>query len=117
MALPPEPLDEVLPAARTVVEAEVTAVRDLGAWPRDDQGAPIESAAPRPAQQVTLRVTRALRGTPGAELVVTKPPAGYALHKGVRGPFLLDADAHILGRYGPDTYAIEEVEQALRGAP
>lgn len=117
MALPPEPLDEVLPAASVVVEAEVVAVRDLGAWPRDDKDAPIESAAPRPAQQVTLRVTRALRGTPAAELVVTKPPAGYALRQGVYGPFLLDADARILGRYGPDTYGIEEVEQALRDAP
>ncbi|MCC7072089.1 MAG: hypothetical protein IT383_12245 [Deltaproteobacteria bacterium] len=117
MALPPEPLDELLPAARTVVEAEVAAVHDLEPWPPGDKGAPIDGAPPRPSQRATLRVSRVLRGTADQELTVTKPAAGYALHAGVCGPFLVDERGHILGRYGPDTWAIEEIEAALRGTP
>ena len=117
MALPPEPLDDVLPIAAIVVVAEVTRVDDLEAWPADSKGPP-DSAAPRPAQRVQLRVTRVMRGasTANGELTARKPSGAYALQPGARGAFLLDTsrgEPSILGRYGPDTYAIEEIEAAL----
>lgn len=115
MALPPEPLDDVLPAAALVVVAEVLSVADLEPWPTDGRGPP-DSAADRPAQRVQLRVQRVLRGSSASELTVQKPAAAYALHPGVRGAFLLDTSTDkpaILGRYGPDTYAVEEIEAAL----
>ncbi len=115
MALPPDALDEVLPDAAVIVDAEVASVRDVGAWPVD-AGAALDGAMPRPAQEVTLRVRRVLRGTPTQTLVVTKEANAYALHAGVHGTFLLDAHALILGRYGPDTWAIGEVENALAGS-
>ncbi len=114
MALPPEAIEDVLPAAAIVVDAEVVLVRDLGAWPPGDKGAPLDGAPPRPAQEVTLQVTRVLHGKAGAQLVATKPPANYALRRGVSGPFLVDQEARILGRYGPDTWGVDEVEAALR---
>lgn len=116
MALPPEPLDDVLPGATLVVVAEVVTVDDIGAWPKSDKGGPIDGAPNRPEQRAHLKVTRVLRGAPpkSGELVVTKPPANYALVPGSRGAFLIDAHAVILGRYGPDTYAPDEVEAALR---
>jgi hypothetical protein len=117
MALPPEPLAEVLPLAVTVVEGEVTGVEDLGAWPAPDKGALLDAAAPRPPQRVTVRIARSLRGTARGELVVTKPAAGYALRAGVRGAFLVDAAGTLLGRYGPDTYDPAEVVHAIGSAP
>jgi hypothetical protein len=113
MALPPEPLSDVLPSATTIVVAEVVRVDDDGAWPPGDKGGPIDGAPPRPAQRARLHVTRTLRGGPVDE--VLKPAANYALRVGTRGAFLLDDEARILGRYGPDTWSVDEVDAALRG--
>lgn len=123
MALPPEPLDDVLPSATTIVVAEVVSVDDEGAWPPVDKGGPIDGAPPRPAQRVRLKVTRTVKsgvGVParhldgGATMDAHKPPANYALRVGTRGAFLLDDAGEILGRYGPDTWSVEEVEAAVR---
>lgn len=123
MALPPEPLDDVLPAAALVVVAEVLSVDDLAPWPVDRKGPP-DSAPDRPAQRVKLRVSRVLRGAAPAaaamEITVRKPASAYALHPGAHGAFLLDAsgaEPAILGRYGPDSYALAEIEAALQRGP
>jgi len=116
MALPPEMLSELLPRAGLVVVGEVTRVDDTGTWPRVDRGAPLDAAPPRPSQRAHLRVSRTLRGHVATdELVVDKPAGSYALHAGVFGVFLLaSADAPvILGRYGPDTFSVDEVERAM----
>lgn len=105
----------MLPNATVVVEGEVTRVEDLGAWPPVDKGAPIDSAPPRPAQRVTVKVVRCLRGAPTGELVMTKPPGAYALRAGAIGAFLVDAGGTLLGRYGPDTYDPAEVARAIGG--
>jgi hypothetical protein len=112
MALPPEPLDDVLPSATTIVVAEVVSVVDEGAWPPGDKGSPLDGAPPRPAQRVQLKVTRTLRGAPVEN--AHKPAANYALRVGTKGAFLLDDRAEILGRYGPDTWSVDEVEAAVR---
>jgi len=98
-ALPPEPLAEMLPAARLVVVATVAG----------------RQVAPR--QQVTLTITRVLRGPALQSITVFKPAGGYALSAGNHGPFLLDGTTHgatILGRYGPDTWRLQDIEAALR---
>lgn len=116
MAQPPEPIEELLPLAARVVLAEVIFAEDV-ATPDDDAGpagrAPVGAAEARPAQRVTLKVSRALRGEAAGELEVRKPAAPYVLVAGVEGPFLLDGDGVILGRYGPDTYRVAVLERAL----
>ena len=120
MAIPPEPLEEILPRAVWVVEGEVKEVLSTGpAVPPTGPVVPNMTSAPTlaSAQRVRLTVKRVLRGeVPGQELVVVKPPAGYAVRAGTTGPFLLDGsrpEPVILGRYGPDTYPLDEVEQAV----
>ena len=61
MALPPEPLDDVLPLASIVVVAEVAGVDDLEAWPVDDKNTPIDGAALRPARGHARRLHEVLR--------------------------------------------------------
>lgn len=120
MALPPEPLQELLPHATWIVEAEVVEVLSTGEQPPrvsapagwTDTGQKVAS------QRVRLKVTRVLRGAPVEELVVDKPVAAYALRPGNKGPFLLDAAQPtpvILGRYGPDSYALARLEASLAG--
>lgn len=115
MAKPPEPIEEVLPNARWVVEAEVSEVLSTGPVPPRVQAAPgaTSTGQKSPSQQVKLKVTRVLRGEPVKELVVEKPEAGYSLRAGNHGPFLIDATRLILGRYGPDSYTFERIEKAL----
>jgi hypothetical protein len=118
MALPPEPLEDVLPYAPRIFVGEVVKVEDLGAWP--STGGAIDAAPARPAQRAQVRVFRMLRGPMPSmsELWVVKPQGAYALHAGVRGPFLVDAvatEANLLGRYGPDTWSEEEIDAALAG--
>ena len=117
MAIPPEPLFAVLPQAVSIVVGEVTAVQN-----RNDglpsSGKPPPSAPHKVGSQVvTLGVTRVLRGAPATELVVHKPVGAYALRVGNHGAFLLDGESPptILGRYGPDSYRLSDIEAALSG--
>jgi hypothetical protein len=117
VAKPPEPIDEVLPRARWVLDAEVLEVLKEGPLPpKKDAPAGATSVGNRSqGQTVKLKVKRVLLGElPADELVVDKPEAGYALRAGNHGPFLIDENKMILGRYGPDSYAWEKIEQALK---
>ena len=120
MAIPPEPIQDVLPKAKLVVVAEVVEVISNGPAPAQPQAAPGATSAGRlaPSQVVRLKVEKVLRGGALAEVVVEKPEAGYALRAGNRGPFLLDdaARPHILGRYGPDSWSMNRLEDALAKA-
>ncbi len=122
MALPPEPLEEVLPKATWVVDAEVKEVVSQGpAVPKVQAPAGHTSVGAKTASQVVkLTVKRVLRGeTKTTEIVAEKPVAGYALKAGNHGPFLLDGskpNPMILGRYGPDSYAFSAIETALKRA-
>lgn len=111
MAIPPEPIEELLPQATLVVVADVTEVVEQ---PRPE-GARAGQAG---EQVVRLKVSRVLRGSAKVADVLTakKPEAGYALRAGNTGPFLLsarDGTFDILGRYGPDTWELSRVERAL----
>lgn len=116
MAKPPEPIEEVLPKAVFVLDAEVIEVLENGPMsPRKAAPAGATSVGNQAqAQKVKLKVNRVLRGKPVAELVVDKPEAGYALTVGNHGPFLIDDTNSILGRYGPDSYDFSTIEAALK---
>lgn len=120
MALPPEPIEELLAASSAVVEAEVVRVLSHGAPPPKPAHARdgATSVGTKAAEQVVvLKVTRALKGAvPVGELTVEKPLAAYALAAGNKGAFFLQdtrPKPTILGRYGPDTYRVESVDFVL----
>ena len=115
MAKPPLPLSEVLPHADIVLSGEVASVVSTDA---DDDPASEDS----PSQVLLLDVQRVLRGavsTAGSRgLIVKKPRAPWAARAGVKGTWLLarggDGGLTVLGRYGPDSYRPDVVEQALK---
>ncbi|MCU0697639.1 MAG: hypothetical protein MUC96_14020 [Myxococcaceae bacterium] len=117
MAKPPEPLADVLPQARWVVDAEVIEVVASGPTPPRKDAPPGSTSVGNlaAAQTVKLAVKQVLRGDSVRELVVEKPAAGYALKPGDKGPFLVDANMVILGRYGPDSWHPERIAAALKG--
>ena len=119
VAIPPEPLPELLAAADAVVVAEVTELLGLGKKPPPPPGA----AKLRPGatdvgykeatQKLRLKIVRVLHGkVSGDSIVVDKPEAPYALRPGDKGPFFLK-DGAIIGRYGPDTHSLKRIEAAL----
>jgi hypothetical protein len=118
-ALPPEPVEELLPKARFVVQARVARVLYQGEKPeRDSNGNVAGPLPPERCQVVQLDVTQVVTGVdPGSSVTVVKPLAPYLLEAGrdtndvafiVRGgdPFPI-----ILGRYGP--YPMADVQAAL----
>lgn len=115
MAIPPDPIEDVLPLAAWVVEAEVAEVLSTGPTPpqREARRGATSVGNRAPSQSVRLSVTRVLRGKRTKELIVDKPEAGYLLKAGDHGPFLIDANSQLLGAYGPDTYSLAEVTRAL----
>jgi hypothetical protein len=111
MAIPPDPIDEVLPQANAAVLAEVARVLEQApnkTEAMDPKASDVHTVASR--QVVELKVTGVLFGETlktGATVRAVKPAGAYALRPGNKGPFLLTGtgDAvEILGRYGPDTY-------------
>jgi hypothetical protein len=115
MAKPPEPIEDVIPNATWVVDAEVTEVLSTGPQPPKVEAKPgaTSTGQKTASQTVKLKVKRVLHGEKVAELVVEKPEAQYALKAGNHGPFLIDSAKTILGRYGPDSYSFERIEKAL----
>src|SRR3954463_13155280 len=120
MAIPPDPIEELLPNAALVVDAEVKEIVQNGPAAPKVNAPPgwTDTGQKAGSQIVKLTVKRVLKGaTDVKELTVEKPAAGYALRAGVKGPFLLDGSKPhpvILGRYGPDSYSFEKVEKALK---
>jgi hypothetical protein len=118
MALPPEPLAELLKDATLVVDAQVLEVLETGAKP-DQPQAPAGSTSvgyKSASQVVVLQVNKALKGQGAGKVTVSKPVGSYALKVGNKGAFFLkEGTPHmeILGRYGPDTHPLPAVEYAL----
>jgi hypothetical protein len=122
MAIPPDPIDEVLPTATAAVMAAVTCVvtqdpqPPLPAVPEGFTGAQGQVAR----QVVELEISEVLFGdlSAGKRIVVEKPAGEYALSAGNTGPFLLQQTkvTQILGRYGPATYSRELIVGAARRA-
>jgi len=118
-ALPPEPVEELLPKAKFVVEASVARVLYQGEKPeRDTERNVAGPIPPDRCQVVQLDVTRRVAGAdPGTSITVVKPLAPYVLKAGqsTSGTAFLVAGGDpfpiILGRYGP--YPSPEVEAAL----
>lgn len=124
MAIPPEPLEELLPAIVAAFDGEVVEVIQSGAQPpippHEPGATSVGIKAPR--QVVRLKVKAVLSGrlAVGDHVEVIKPEAGYALRVGNHGPFLLDGGSPqptILGRYGPDSYSFDKLRAALGVAP
>jgi hypothetical protein len=124
MALPPEPIDEVLPEAASAVLGEITAIVAEGKqapFPKKDVEAS-DTPGDVASQTVALRVDKVLFGEAqvGELVEVIKPPGDYKLVIGNKGPFLLGAPSAgekrptILGRYGPDTYPEGLIEAAAK---
>jgi hypothetical protein len=118
-ALPPEPVEELLPKAKYVIEASVARVLYQGEKPERDTETNVAGPIPPDRCQVVhLEVTRRVSGAdPSASVTVVKPLAPYVLQVGqsTSGTAFLVAGGDpfpiILGRYGP--YPTPEVEAAL----
>lgn len=116
MAKPPEPLEEIFPLTSLIVDAVVVEVKS-----EDKPPSPEATLAPK--QIVVLEVNRVVRGALAvpkegkARVVVIKPLSAYKLRVGIKGPWLLSLDAKgertILGRYGPDSYTFEKLDEKL----
>lgn len=120
MAKPPEPLAEVLDAAELVVEATVVEVLSEGVKPPQPPRVPgtVGSGVVAPAQELVLGSIRVLRGVHrGDTLRVSKPPGPYVVDEGTTGAWLLDGSVPvpvILGRYGPFSWRLQDVEVAVQ---
>lgn len=120
MAIPPEPIEEILPQAALIVEAEVEAVLATGQiQPKVEAPAGATSTGKKVANQtVKLKVTKVHLGSSKLkELTVEKPLGAYALKVGNKGPFVLDGSKPnpvILGRYGPDTWDLKRILDGLK---
>lgn len=118
MALPPEPIEEVLPSADAAVLATVSRIVEQA--PQQQYERTLDTSLPNTAarQVVELTVTKVLFGSlaqSGGTVSVIKPEGAYALREGNQGPFVLaksDAGVEIVGRYGPDTWSEAAVKQA-----
>lgn len=124
MAIPPEPIDEVLPEAECAVVAEITRVlsqgeQDVVPEVGEEDGI-VDTPRVLPWQRIILHVKDVLFGdlaAKGDELEVLKPPGNYTLRADIEVPFLLaqdDEDIVIIGRYGPDTYSLNEIKAAAQ---
>jgi hypothetical protein len=117
MAKPPEPIEEVMPKAAWVVEAEVKEVLSTGPTPPKPPNAKPGSTSvgvQTASQTVKLAISNVLKGEKATELVVEKPVGAYTLKAGNKGPFLIDGSKMILGRYGPDSWNLERVKKAVK---
>lgn len=120
MAIPPEPIEEVIGTANGAVMAEVARVVQQDKQepiPRHPPGATdVPGDAAR--QVVELKVSAVIFGDiakVGASIEAVKPAGAYALRAGNKGPFLLKKAAkgfEIVGRYGPDTYSEAKIRAA-----
>jgi hypothetical protein len=128
MAIPPEPIAELVAEASLIIEAQVMQVVAIGPTPKQRPSRPghTDIGNQVAAQTLLLKVQRVLGGelpetaAKTGEMQAEKPIAAYALKVGSRGAFFLAGDGpvfRIIGRYGPDTYRVAVVEQALQAQP
>jgi len=128
MAIPPDPIDTVLPGALAAVTASVARVVTQDAQaplPKVKEGT-TDAPGLAARQVVELDVEEVIFGAGGlwpkaGQAIQAEKPAGdYALASGNRGPFLLaepraPGGPHvILGRYGPDSYPEDLVRKAAK---
>lgn len=127
MAIPPDPIDEVIPEVTCAVVGQVTKVLERGKQaplPAPSHPGMTDVPGELASQVVELRVDEVLCGDrlqKGETVAVHKPAGDYTLVEGNQGPFLLadkEGVGHlvILGRYGPDSYRREVIEDALKRA-
>lgn len=125
MAIPPEPIDEIMSQVDAAVLAEVTQVLERGPqkpFPQPTLPDEVDLPCTVASQVVELRIKEVLFGSltsADALLKVEKPEGDYALRAGNHGPFLLQApkgDEHpvIIGRYGPDSYRLDVIQAAIQ---
>jgi hypothetical protein len=114
VAKPPEPLAEILALAVVVVDATVAEIVRTGDTPAQNADAQHGGGGgAHPEQSVRLDVARVLRGQPASPLTVTKPPGAYLVKVGTTGAWLVDDAGVILGRYGPDSWSLAKVVDAV----
>ena len=99
MALPPEPLAELLKDSSVVVVAEVSQVVETGPAPEQPKAKPGATSVgyKAPSQVLVLKVGKALKGKAAGSITVAKPVAGYALKAGDKGAFFLQDGQEGLG--------------------
>lgn len=124
MALPPEPIDEMLPLAQDAILADIVKILQQDKQtdiPEIKNPGEVDIPRDLPAQQVQITVREVLFGThykTGQSLTVLKPAGDYVLRAGITGPLLLTHDPEktrptILGRYGPDTWSLHILRAAI----
>jgi len=124
MAIPPDPIDTVLPDATACAVAEVARVLvqdPQEPLPKAKKPGMTDKGGKVARQVVELKVTEVLFGglKVGAALEAEKPAGAYTLSAGNGGPFLLGPGAaagqwRILGRYGPDTYPVDLIRERVK---
>ena len=124
MAIPPDPIDTVLPDATAGAVAKVAKVLvqdPQEPLPKASKPGVTDKGGKVARQVVELTVTEVLFGglKVGASLEAEKPAGAYTLSPGNGGPFLLAPGAaagkwRILGRYGPDTYPVDLIKARLQ---
>jgi hypothetical protein len=115
MAKPPELIEDVISQAVLIIDGEVAEVLKTGVAPETLKVASgtTSSGQLTAAQTVKIRVKRVIKGQAETEITVEKPAAQYALRAGNHGPFLIDSQHTILGRFGPDSWSFDRIEKAL----
>lgn len=124
MAIPPDPIDVVLPDATAAVIAEVARVLvqdPQQPLPKPKKPGVTDKGGLVARQVVELKVKEPLFGgvKSGQSLEAEKPAGAYTLSAGNGGPFLLAPGKVagkwvILGRYGPDTYPVELIKDRMK---
>lgn len=125
MALPPEPVDELLDYVDAGAMAVVEEILFRGKQefvPEPDEPDTVDIPRDLPEQVLTLTIKEVLFGDlvkQGETIEVFKPPGDYVLRAGVEGPFLLfkeeeDERPVIAGRYGPDNYSPNVLKTAIK---
>jgi len=124
MAIPPDPIDTVLPDATAAAVAEVARVLvqdPQEPLPKATKPGMADKGGKVARQVVELKVTEVLFGglRAGASVEAEKPAGAYTLSAGNGGPFLLAPGASagkwlILGRYGPDSYPVELIRDRMK---
>jgi len=116
MAIPPEPIDQLIADALTIVLAKVSEIVSEGVLPPQvakKHPGDVDVGNKKQSQKVKLLIERVLKGPAPDELTVEKPEASYTLEVGDSGPFFI-GDGKILGRYGQNTWTLAKIESALK---